>query len=85
MTHRDGLPRFSALSVRCGDAGPREACATTSAPLAESLGKPPFRSHRRSVGGRRKALTMCRIACNFPLTRRAAFAISMNHYQRSLV
>ncbi len=28
MTHRDGLPRFSARSVRCGDAGHREACAT---------------------------------------------------------
>ncbi len=40
MTHRDGLPRFSALSVRCGDAGHREACATPS----ESLGKPPTRS-----------------------------------------
>ena len=35
-THRDGFPRFSALSVRRGDAGHRKACATTS----ESLGKP---------------------------------------------
>ena len=40
MTRRAGLPRFSALSVRRGDAGHREACATPS----ESLGKPPFRS-----------------------------------------
>ncbi len=28
MTPRDGFPRFSARSVRCGDAGHREACAT---------------------------------------------------------
>ncbi len=36
MTHRDGLPRFSARSVRRGDAGHRKACATPS----KSLGKP---------------------------------------------
>ena len=30
MTPRDGLPRFSALSARGGDAGHRKACATTS-------------------------------------------------------
>ncbi len=47
MTRRAGLPRFSALSVRWGDAGHREACATPS----ESLGKPPFRSRMRPVGG----------------------------------
>ncbi len=35
MTHRDGLPRFSARSVRRGDAGHCEAHAT----LSESLGK----------------------------------------------
>ncbi len=29
-THRDDLPRFSARSVRRGDAGHREPCATTS-------------------------------------------------------
>ncbi len=108
MTHRDGLPRFSARSVRRGDAEHREACAT----LSESLGKPPFRSHRRSVRGhgvspfvysggrprdprgRRKALTMSRIACDFPPTRlptiwhgpkRAAWAIPIGHYHRSLV
>ena len=56
MTHRDGLPRFSARSVRRGDAAYREPCATPS----ESLGKPPFRSPMRPVGGRRKALTMSR-------------------------
>ncbi len=67
MTHRDGLPRFSARSVRRGDAGHREACATPSANLlAESLGKPPFRSPMRPVGGRRKALTMPRIAWPLP-------------------
>ena len=81
MTHRDGLPKFSASSVRCGDAGHRKACATPS----ESLGKPPLRSRRRPVGGRRKVLMMHRIACNFPPTRRAACAISMSHDQRSLV
>ncbi len=59
----------------------RKACATTS----ESLGKPPFRSRMRPVGGHRKVLTMHRIACNFPPTRRAAYAISMSHDQRPLV
>ena len=48
MTHRDDLPRFSARSVRCGDASHRKACATPS----ESLGKSPFRSPMRPVGGR---------------------------------
>ncbi len=87
MTHRDGLPRISARSVGCSDAGHRKACAT----LSESLGKPPFRSRRRPVGRRRKALTMGRIAGNFPPTplsieaMGAACAISMGHYQRSLV
>ncbi len=81
MTHRVGLPRFSARSVRRGDAGHRKACATPS----ESLGKPPFLSRMWPVGGRRKVLTMHRIACNFPPTRRAAYAISMSHNQRSLV
>ena len=81
MTRRAGLPRFSALSVRRGDAGHREACATPS----ESLGKPPLRSRMRPVGGRRKVLTMRRIACTFPPARRAAYAISMSHDQRPLV
>ena len=81
MTHRDGLPRFSARSVRRGDVGHREACAT----LSESLGKPPFRSSLRPVGGRRKALTMPRIARGFPPTRRTAGTIPMSHYHRSLV
>ncbi len=85
MTHGDGLPRFSARSVRRGDAGHREACATPS----ESPGKPPFRSRRRPVGGRRKALTMRCIAGGFPSTRpmarRIACPISMGHYQGPLV
>ena len=81
MTHGDGLPRFSALGVRCGDAGHREACATPS----KSLGKPPFRSRMWLVGGVEKVLTMRRIACNFPPTRRAAYAISMSHDRRPLV
>ena len=81
MTRRDGLPRFSARSVGCGDAGHRKARATPS----ESLGKAPFRSHARSLGGRRKVLAMGNIVCNFPPTRGTAHAISMGHYQRSLV
>ncbi len=81
MTPRDGLPRFSARSVRRGDAGHREACAT----LSESLGKPPARSSMGPVGGRRKALTMSRIARGFPPTRRTAWTIPMGHYHRSLV
>jgi len=81
MTHRDGLPRFSARSVGCGDAGHHKARATPS----EDLGKAPFRSHVRPLGGRRKVLTMGHIARNFPPTRGTAHAISMGHYQRSLV
>ena len=81
MTPRDGLPRLSARRVVCGDAGHRKACAT----LPESLGKPPFRSRARPVGGRRKTLTMTHIAGGFPPTRRVAHAISRGHYKRSLV
>ncbi len=85
MTYRDGIAWFSARSVRCGDAGHRNAGATPSARLAERLGRPPFRSRRRPVGGRRKTLTMHRIACTFPPTRRAAYTISMGLYYCSLV
>ncbi len=81
MTDRDGLPRFSARSVGCGDAGHHKARATPS----ENPGKAPFRSRARPIGGRRKVLTMDHIVCNFPPTRRTAHAISMGHYQRSLV
>ncbi len=94
MTHRDSFPRFSARSAWCGDAGHREPRGTPSAPGAESprpqdLGKPPFRSRGRTgsgrLGRRRKVLTMPRIAGGFPPARRIARAISMGHYQRSLV
>ncbi len=91
MTHRDGFPRFSARRVWRGDAhesqsGHREPRAT----LSESLGKPPPRSAMRPVGGRRKVLTMPRIACDLaptrpPGTHQAAWAIPMGHYHRSLV
>jgi len=85
MTHKDamwdGLPRFSARSVRRGDAAHREAHATPS----ESLGKPPFRSPLRPVGGRRKALPMGPAACGHPPARGAAGAIPMGHYHCSLV
>ncbi len=80
MTHRDGVPRFSARSVWRGDAGHREPCGTPP----ENLGKPPpvARANRR---GRREALTMSHIACGSPPAQRIARAISMGHYQRSLV
>ncbi len=81
MTHRDGVPRLSERSAWRGDAGHRKPRATPP----ESLGKPPFRSGRRTAGGRRKALTMSRIACGFPPIRRIACPISMGHYQRDLV
>ncbi len=81
MTHGDGFPRLSARSAWRSDAGHRKPRATQP----ESLGKPPFRSRRRTAGGRRKALTMSRIARSFPPTRRIARAISMGHYQRTLV
>jgi len=74
MTHRDGLPRFSARSVRRSDAAHRKPLSYPS----ESLGKPPSRSPPRPVGGRRKALPMGRrIAGGHPPTRRAAGARSL--------
>ncbi len=80
MTHRDGFPRFSARSAWRGDAGHRKPCGTPS----ESLGKPPpvAQANRQWANrwGRRKALTMSRIARGFPPTRRIACAISMGHY-----
>ncbi len=71
MTHRDGFPRLSARSVWRGDAGHRKPRAPSeSYGRSESLGKPPFRSRRRTGSGRpwgrRKALTMSRIARGFP-------------------
>ncbi len=81
MTHRDGFPRLSARSAWRGVARHRKPCGTPS----ESLGKPPFRSCRRTAGGRREALTMSRIARGFPPARRIACTISMGHYQRDLV
>ena len=81
MTHRDGLPGFSARSVGCGGAGHHKARATPS----EHPGKPLFRSPARPLGGRRKVLKMDHVVCNFPPTRGTAQAISMGHYQRSLV
>ncbi len=90
MTHRDGFPRLSARSAWRGDAAHRKPRAPSqSYGQPESLAKPPFRSRRRTAGGRRKALTMSRIARGFPpirpLARRIARPISMGHYQRSLV
>ncbi len=53
MTHRDGFPRFSARSAWRGDAGHRKPCAPSqSYGQPESLGKPPFRSGRRTGSGR---------------------------------
>ena len=81
MTPRDGPPWLSARSAWRSDAVHREPCAT----LSESFGKPPFRSSLQPVRRRRKALTMSRIAGDFPSARRAAWTISMGHYRRSLV
>jgi hypothetical protein len=81
MTHRDGFPRFSARTVRCRDAGHRKTDATQS----ESRGKPPFRSRMQPVGGRRKTLPMRGIAFGSSPNQRTADAISMGHYQCSLV
>ncbi len=81
MTHRDGFPRRSARSAWHGDAGHRKPRATQP----ESLGKPSFRSCRRTAGGRRKALTMSRIATPRAPGRTPWEAVSMSHYQRSLV
>ena len=86
MTHRDGFPRFSARSVRCGDAVHLEACAT----LPESLGKLPFGSRMRPVGGRRNGLTM-HTASTAPLLlpegphTRSPWVISNAHWYYSLV
>ena len=94
MTHGDGFPRLSARSAWHGDAGHRKPCApSTRIGPSESLAESPFRSGGRTAGGRRKALTMSRIARGFPATRpvarpvarRIACPISMSHYQRSLV
>ncbi len=83
MTHRDGFPRFSPISVRRGDAGHREACATlpeslpagppaTKLSAGPPVGKPPFGWLIRPVVGRRNGLTMPRIAGAVPPTRRTA-------------
>ncbi len=90
MSHRDGFPRLSARSAWRGDAGHRKPRAPSqSHGPSESLGKPPFRSGRRTAGGRRKALTMSRRTRGFPPTRpmahRIACPISMGHYQEPLV
>ncbi len=53
MTHRDGFPRLSARSAWRGDAGHRKPRAPSeSYGPSESLGKPPFRSDRRTGSGR---------------------------------
>ncbi len=93
MTHRDGFPRLSARSPWRGDAGHRKPRATLSAlgpesPGSQDMGKPPpvARANRQGrPGGRREALPMPRIAGGSPPARRIARAISMGHYQRSLV
>ena len=90
MTHRDGFPHasrlgFSARSAWRGGAGHREPRATPpESPGLKALGKPPP-VERASRRGRREALPMPRIARGSPPARRIARAISMGHYQRSLV
>ena len=48
MTHRDGLPRFSALSARCGDAGHSKAWATTSESLGSAALRVAYAARRRA-------------------------------------
>lgn len=81
MTHRDVFTRLSDRSVRRSDAGHRKPRGTQP----ESRVKPPFWLPEEIFGGRRKALPMRRIACVLSPTRRSLQAISMSHYQRSLV
>ena len=68
MTPRDSLAKFSARSVRWGDAGHRKACAT----LPESLARLPFRSPMQPAGGRQKRWPTPRIAGALLPTRRTA-------------
>ncbi len=90
MTHRDGFPRLSAstrVAWRCG----------TSVAMRDAARKPwetavpggQANRQRANRWGRRKALPMSRRTRGFPptrpLARRIARAISMGHYQRSLV
>ena len=68
MTHGDGFPRFLdsvAHSFRC-------TASLRRTLLAKNLGKPPSRLLMQPVGGRRKTLTMHRIACGFSPARWAA-------------
>ena len=67
MTHTDDFPRFSARSVRRGDARHRKTDGT------------PSRSRMQPVGLRRKPLAMPGIAGGPSPTRRAAYAISMSY------
>ncbi len=81
MTHTDGIPGFSARSVRRGDAVHREAWTT----MPESPGMPPFRSLMWPAGGCQKRLPMPRIASVLLPTRQITSAISIGHYYCSLV
>ncbi len=52
MTYRDGFPRFSAKDRVARRGGASQAMRDAVRPLAESLGKPPFRSRGRTGSGR---------------------------------
>ncbi len=53
MTHGDGVPSLSARRAWRGDAGHRKPSAPSqSYAPSGSLGKPPFRSNRRTGSGR---------------------------------
>ena len=80
MNQRDEFPRLSARNVRDGDAGHRKADAGPT----ENLGKPPFRSSRYPVEGRRESLAMHRIDRDFCPVRGDAERIFTDHYPRSL-
>ncbi len=95
MTHRDGFSRLSARSAWRGDAWTSGAMRPVSKPWAArkpwETAVPVAQANRQRANrwGRRKALTMSRRTRGFPptrpLARRIACAISMGHYQRSLV
>ncbi len=94
MTQRDGFPRLSAKERVARRCGASQAMRDAARPLAESpweTAVPVGQANRQWANrwGRRKALTMSRIARGLPptrpLARPIACPISMGHYQRSLV
>jgi len=81
MTHRDRAGDLPGRREAAGDAGHRQGLPTPS-------GDSPARPERRlpkAFGPRRARLPMCRIATPRAPNRKPWEAVSMGHYQRSLV